>query len=70
LCLTMPRTVRQKIFDGALKWMGPWVGRTLHRFFRETGRMFCREGLFMKNYTEAKSLRCCSRLRSVQFRSS
>ena len=31
LCGTMPRTVRQKIFEGARKWNGPRAGLTLHR---------------------------------------
>ena len=34
LCGTMPRTVRQNILLGALKWKGPREGFTLHRFFK------------------------------------
>merc|ERR1719322_1436113 len=32
----MPRTVRQKILDGALKWKGPREGLTLQRFFKKS----------------------------------
>merc|ERR1719220_2817230 len=32
----MPRTVRQKILEGALKWKGPREGLTLQRFFKKS----------------------------------
>ena len=39
LCGSMPRTVRQKILLGALKWCGPWFGFTLH-LLRKKSRYF------------------------------
>merc|ERR1719213_1247814 len=36
LCGVMPRTVLQKIFEGALKWKAPRLGLTLHLFLRKS----------------------------------